>query len=511
MIVRELEALFTLRTNAQDFNRASSFLDGLAGKAEDVLKGVVGYFALSNLKQLFSETAESIAQVGKSAQFLGITAESFQELSYAAEKSGLSIDTLEDSLKELQIRAVDAKSGTGEAAEAFQALGLKSTDATGRMREPLELLSQVADRLNQLPTQSERIWVVDALFGDQGAEMLKILKDGSVGLNEMRLEAKSLGYVMGSESVDNASRLSRALKRLESSSKITGRSLMEKLFTPFSDLAELFSNLFVSINNTENATGATRVTLMSLVAAIGGVIIKLRGVLMPFIASFGLLSIKFIAIAGVIFFVIIVLEDLWVALHGGDAVFRDIAQTIGNFCSVTWNATVKGLKDAAKSIKKEFAKLKFSLTDFFAGIKGFFSQACNSMGQGLSEACASLKKEFLNFFEWLKEKMLFAARYIKDSLYGMLPDFMKKGFSSNLKMMGIIKDESDNGFKRLGPSISSISHQNRISSNQKVNINVNVKSGSDPTTIGAEVSRAFRKELERQNYNAFMGVNQYAG
>jgi hypothetical protein len=511
MIVRELEALFTLNTNAQDFKRASSYLDGLAGKAEDVLAGIVGYFAISNLKQLFADTANSIAQTSKSAELLGIAAESFQELSYAAEKSSLSIETLEDSLKELQIRAVDAGTGSGDAAEGFLALGLRMDVAANRMLKPLELLNKVADRLKELPDEKKRFWVADALFGDQGYEMLKILKDGSAGLDEMRLEAKSLGYVIGGESVENAGRLSRAFKRLELSSNIVGRSFMEKLFAPIAGLAELFSNLFLSLNNVEHSTGTTRVTLLSLIAAVGAVLFKLRTVLIPIISTIGILGIKFMVIAGAIFFVIMVLEDLWVALHGGDAVFRDIAQTIGNFCSVAWNATVKGLKDAAKSIKKEFAKLKFSLTDFFAGIKGFFSQAWNSLGQGLSEACASLKKEFLNFFEWLKEKMLFAARYIKDSLYGMLPDFMKKGFSSNLKMMGIIKDESDNGFKRLGPSISSISHQNRISSNQKVNINVNVKSGSDPTTIGAEVSRAFRKELERQNYNAFMGVNQYAG
>jgi len=47
---------------------------------------------------------------------------------------------LDDSLKELQIRAVDAKSGSGEAAKAFKALGLKTTNAAGQMREPLKVL-----------------------------------------------------------------------------------------------------------------------------------------------------------------------------------------------------------------------------------------------------------------------------------------------------------------------------------------------------------------------------------
>ena len=79
--------------------------------------------------------------------------DALQELRYAAEKSGVSVDAINDALKELQIRAVDAKSGEGEAGEAFKKLGLKSTDAAGKIREPLELLNAVADRLKAMPTK----------------------------------------------------------------------------------------------------------------------------------------------------------------------------------------------------------------------------------------------------------------------------------------------------------------------------------------------------------------------
>jgi hypothetical protein len=43
------------------------------------------------------------------------------------------------------------------------------------------------------------------------------------------------------------------------------------------------------------------------------------------------------------------------------------------------------------------------------------------------------------------------------------------------------------------------------------NVAVNVKSGADPHEIGGAVSKAVRKELERERFNAFMGINQYAG
>lgn len=129
------------------------------------MKAIAGYWAVQALQNFVSNTALAMAEVGKTAGYLGITAEALQELRYAAEKFGVALDTLEDSLKELQILRVDAKSGSGEVAEAFAALGLKTTDAAWKMLGPLELLSEVADRLNTLPTQADRLWVVDSIFG----------------------------------------------------------------------------------------------------------------------------------------------------------------------------------------------------------------------------------------------------------------------------------------------------------------------------------------------------------
>jgi len=172
---------------------AEKQVEGFASKAQKALGMLAGYFAVQGITSFFNSTVEGMANVARVSGYLGISTNALEELRYAAQKSGVGLDTLDDSLKELQIRAVDAKSGTGEAAEAFKYLGMSSTDANGRMREPLELLNEVADRLKTLPTQSERIWVLDSMLGDQGAEMLKMLESGSKGLQEMCLEASFTG------------------------------------------------------------------------------------------------------------------------------------------------------------------------------------------------------------------------------------------------------------------------------------------------------------------------------
>ena len=46
MIVRKLEALFTINTNAVQFKKAASELDRLANKAQTVMNAIAGYWAV---------------------------------------------------------------------------------------------------------------------------------------------------------------------------------------------------------------------------------------------------------------------------------------------------------------------------------------------------------------------------------------------------------------------------------------------------------------------------------
>lgn len=72
-----------------------------------------------------------MAELGKSSQYLGITAQALQELQFAAEKSGVSVDALYNSIKELQVRAFDAKSGEGEAIVLSSETGLLASPEIG--------------------------------------------------------------------------------------------------------------------------------------------------------------------------------------------------------------------------------------------------------------------------------------------------------------------------------------------------------------------------------------------
>jgi hypothetical protein len=481
MIVRKLEALFTLNTNAVQFKRATSELDKLASKAEGVMNAIAGYWAVQGLQNFVANTANAMAEIGKSAEYIGVGANALQELRYAAEKSGVSVDALNDALKEIQVRAMDAaQSGKGEAAEAFQKLGLKSTDAAGRIREPLELLDAVADRMKALRTQSERIWVADAIFGDEGSMVLKMLKGGAQGLKEMRQEARTLGITLSSNSIESASRFNQALKKLQHTSNGVGRAFVENLLPSLSWLMEKLSCFAVAINSARVSSSMFDVALLSLSATLAAVAIKAALAFAPILIAAAPVIAKVALITAGVVALIAVVEDIWVAFNGGNSVFGQLWQTMNSF----------------------FAPFEKKLCELPHIISRSTAEAWQAMTKGFADAWASMQQEFSKFSSWFNDKAT-----------ALIPDFLKKGFSTTAKVMGTFHNYSDpsqlNG--RLAPTSSNISHQSRVSSNQNVNVAVNVASQASPYEIGGEVSKAVKQALERERFNAFMGVTQYAG
>lgn len=471
MIIRKLEALFTINTNAAQFQKATSQLDQFSKKAEDVMKTIAGYWAVQALQNFVTNAAKAMDEIGKNAKFLGITTDALQELRYAAEKSGLSIDGLEDALKELQIRAVDALSGSGEAFESFDKLGVKTTDVAGKIKEPLDLLVEVADQLKELPTHAERLWVVDSMFGDEGAKMLMMMHNGSAGLRTLREEARALGLTISTEGITKAGQFSQALHRIKTNSHGVSNAFIEGLLGPLSWVMEKISALALAFNQLEGRAAMVRVVLITLGAVVSALAVKAVLIAAPLIAPF-------LPLIGIILAASIVLEDLWGAFLGRDSLVASIFGSMYN------------------------------------SIAEFASQASLALTKGFADAFKSINQEFAQFSNWLSNGMAQLVQKVNDFIAGLVPDFFKNGFLARVQHVLPVEGTRYGPHQlntRLAPSATNIAHQHRLTSNQSVNVAVNVKSGADPHVIGGEVSKAVRKELERERFNAFMGVNQYAG
>lgn len=484
MIIRKIEALFTLNVNRSHFKEAFSGLNQLNDKAQTVMNAIAGYWAVTSLHNFVS----GMAQIGKTATYLGVTTDALQELRYAADKSGVSIDGLEDGLKELQIRAGDALAGSGDAFEAFRKVGVKPTDALGHIREPLELLTEVADKLKDLPTQADRLRVADAMFGDEGSKMLIMLQNGSQGLKKLREEAKVMGRVLGRESVDQAERLTKSLHRLKSASLSSAQSMSVWSFTPLAKVSDGLSSLMENLNKFEFSKSTSEMVKTGFLGSLALAAAKATQALIPLWPAIkkitmatGKMALRGTGIGGIL----LLLHDVWSMFNGANSVAGGLSAGID-----------KNLNQAIK------------------GIVAFAEAASSALSKGFSQAFTSINKEFAQFSDWLTHGLAQLVNKANEFIAGLVPDFFKGGFLA--KVQHILPMEGSHygphQFNaRLAPSVTSVAHQQRLTTNQNVNVAVNVKSGADPHEIGGEVSKAVRKELERERFNAFMGVTQYAG
>lgn len=465
MMIRKLEALFTLRVNRTQFNEAFSGLQRLESKAQAVMSAFAGYWAVGSFHNFVSH----ISQLGKNASYIGVTTESLQELRFAAENTGISIDALEDALKEIQIRAVDASSGTGEAAEAFNKLGLKSTDASGRIKTSLELLDEVADKMKTLPTKAERLWVSDAIFGDEGSKMLLMIEEGSWHLKNLREEARSTGRILGNESVAQAERLIKALHGLKHASVTSAQAMSAPAFAPLAKMFEFISGLIngtMKVSKTTSEMAATGL-LGSLALAAAKVVQALLPV-WPAIKSALMIGGSIALRASGVGMAVLLLHDLWSFFNNADSVTGRFAQ---------------GLDKAGTSI------LHFASIAKEAFIKGF------------EQAFLSIAKEFDTFASWFNRSVERFAAKTTEIITNLVPDFLK-----GKKAVTVTNILSDTRPQRAVPATpKSFVHTNNI------NVAVDLKSEQKPHNIGQEIAHALRRELEKERFNAYMGVSQYAG
>jgi hypothetical protein len=539
MIVRTLEALFGFKVDTAQFNKASSAIDNFAENANTAMAALAGHFAITTIKDFVDHTTQAMADASRMAKMLGISTQSLEELRYAAEKSGVSIDTLDDSMKELQIRAVDAKSGSGEAADAFKALGMRSTDAAGKIREPIELLSDVADRLKKLPTQSERIWVADAMFGDQGAEMLKIIEGGSEGLARMRLEARELGYTLDESTSQSAIQFRQAITSLKAVLSAVVRTITKNILPAITSFIEGSASMWRSIARifamlSENTT-FFRTILIELGVVLTALAVKSAIAFAPFLiagaSAIGMAALIIALVAGIA----LIIDDLWTAFEGGESVIKNLFESLlswaSNILSHIWDFLPANLQEnlqAAFTLAKNFlASLSSLITTVFSRAWGFIRQefppvfaeikstiikTFDEVVDDLAKAWADVARAFVDHIAQAVDNIKNIILGVKDVIGFLVPDFVKSGFSAAVDYVGGIGSQYDQPSQgHLAPQLAPSAHKIQNNNNQSVNVAVNVKSGAAPQEIGSEVQKAVRKELEKERFNAYIGVSQYAG
>lgn len=368
MIIRELFARLGFDIDGTSLARAESAI----GVVRNALIGLGAIAGIHEVISAIEETANAAAGVAREAQKIGIGTTALQELKHAAEASGLPVEDLEQSLTLMARAAYAAANGNSEAGATFRKLGVGIRGANGQIRPAEELLGDLADRFAAMPDGVEKTALATHAFGRSGAQMIPFLNKGRTGIAELREEAERFGIVMDEDLIGrskeyrkvnrelgdaleglklafigplvHASALKVKLTELIVAAQPYVKKFMERGLQAMSGALSMVGKVAVAVGRaflflTEH-TGVLMAVLAALafalrvplVAALGDVVLGLFQMGSAGLAA-GLKAAGSALLAGAIWLgwavviagLILLMEDLYVFLTGGDSLIGALA------------------------------------------------------------------------------------------------------------------------------------------------------------------------------------------
>lgn len=192
------------------------------------------------LIQMTRESAEAADDIVTLSSVTGMSTDSIQELNYMADLTDVSLDRIRDSLKETTNKMQEAATGTGDAYEAYNKLGVKITDVDGQLRSAEDVFYDTIDALGQMKNKTERDAIAMDLLSESAQELNPLIEIGSDGLKQYAQEAHSMGYVLDNEALTALTEVDDAYQRLQKSQEGAKNQLSAE-FAPY--LTEFYEKI----------------------------------------------------------------------------------------------------------------------------------------------------------------------------------------------------------------------------------------------------------------------------
>ena len=374
MIVRELFAKLGLSVDAASFAVADQMLGAVKSGLGLLVTGAVR--AGEGLTEIITKTVETASALNDTSIALGVTTDAIQELGYAAQLNGSSVEGMSDGIRKLSINMQAAASGSEEAAQTFRRLGVQITEG-GKLRAADAVLADIADKFKAMPSGARRVAAAVDLFGKSGAALIPTLAEGSAKLAELRQEARDLGIVLDKDTIAAGDDLGDSWDRLKAAAdglrySIGGplldgiretvdsivqwvkanrqliaqrmRGLIRGLGSAIRVLAAGFMLVWRGLNF---VIARWKLFVVLIISSLAAIVLGNAAAIISFVslgaaaigaaisaaAAWVAAAAPFIALAAVIAIVLLALEDLWVFLRGGKSLIGDVGKELARLVS----------------------------------------------------------------------------------------------------------------------------------------------------------------------------------
>lgn len=506
-IVDELVTLLGLEVDPKAEGQASSFgkiLGGVtaaaaaAGAALVAAAGAIGAYSMVQ--------AEAIDKSGKMADAFGINFEAFQELEFAARKSGAEVEEFRVDLENLSKTLVDN--------DALKEMGISAKDATGKLKSTDVVLMDIAKKFETL-SKAEQNKFADQLTLSPSA--LKLLQQGSKGLAGLRQEARNLGLVLDDTAKVKAARFQSSLLNSRSVIDALGKSISVGLLPAMSDALDKFTD-WISVNREFISAGVKQVLegvalgfelvgdaagyiydkFVELVGPLDGILGPLdatQAIALTVAAAMTALAVATIAatwpyllMAVAIGAVILILDDLYSAFTGGESV---IGGWFDKF-TAAFPAITAGLKSIGDVLGDTTSSIAGDLMTGFKQILTFLGDVLAAIISSVASTVVAIDKIIggANPFEVLPQ--MFKEQF--DIIFDLAGKYAGKLVDSFKGLFGMGEEETGAGAGSSAPvgaqanvPAGVVQGANGGGGNQTNTNTFNINGAGDPAAVANEV------------------------
>lgn len=141
------------------------------------------------------------ADMGEQAEQIGLTTSQLQAYRLEAAQNGVSTEQLDGAMMKLARSMGEANSGSADAIERFDKLGVKLLDANGELRKTSDVMPELARGLLSISSETERNALMMEIFGRSGTRMVTMLKSMADGNEELERKARAANAMMSGETI----------------------------------------------------------------------------------------------------------------------------------------------------------------------------------------------------------------------------------------------------------------------------------------------------------------------
>jgi len=278
--------IIRLSTNADSFvrelNQIEQKMKAFADLGSKLQKtglalSTMGVAVVASFGLMFKSFTNDADALNKMSQKTGIAVGSLQELRYAADLGGSSLESVVVATKFLSRAITEAKDGTQQYVDSFKNLGIRIEEI--KNLSPEEQFYKIAGAIADIKNPTEKTARTLELFGRAGTELIPMLKNGSVGLKAMAEEFRKYGTVIDTETAQAAEDFNDTLERTQATLKAAFTIISVQMLPIMQSLATSLSETVLNIKNFISNNKELVTTLTKVVVSVGIIVTAFGGLL----------------------------------------------------------------------------------------------------------------------------------------------------------------------------------------------------------------------------------------